>query len=142
LNIARAQPLGIGLWNFESVYDAYDTLDGEYGRGRAVHNSFLQALTETGWFGGTLFLVLCLGAFGVALRVRARSRSPGLAAADQWFLLSMSNALLASMAGFMVGGFFLSMAYNDLTWLTFATLAALDRVSAAMCRDVSPKPAR
>jgi hypothetical protein len=40
---------------------------------------------------------------------------------------------MVSMVGFMVGGSFLALALNDLTWLTFALLAALDRWSRDAC---------
>ena len=33
---------------------------------------------------------------------------------------TVPNCLMASMAGFLVGGSFLSSALNDLTWVTFA----------------------
>jgi hypothetical protein len=33
------------------------------------------------------------------------------------------------MTSFVVGGAFLSLALNDLTWLTFAMVAAMDRLS-------------
>jgi hypothetical protein len=41
----------------------------------------------------------------------------------------MANALLTSMVGFATGGAFLALALNDLTWLTFGMVAALDRLS-------------
>ena len=34
------------------------------------------------------------------------------------------------MTGFLIGGTFLSLALNDLTWLTFGMVAAVDRMSA------------
>jgi hypothetical protein len=47
----------------------------------------------------------------------------------------MSNALIASMVGFLIGGAFLSAALNDITWLTFGLIASLDRVSLIMCAE-------
>lgn len=40
------------------------------------------------------------------------------------------------MVAFVVGGFFSSMAYNDITWLTFATVAAMDRISLQEAREI------
>jgi hypothetical protein len=40
--------------------------------------------------------------------------------------------LIASMFGFLVGGTFVSMALNELTWLNFALVASLDRLSLAL----------
>jgi hypothetical protein len=40
---------------------------------------------------------------------------------------------MASMMAFFVGGASIAMALNDLTWITFALLAALDRISSERC---------
>jgi probable O-glycosylation ligase (exosortase A-associated) len=128
IDIARDWPLGIGLRNFEWMYDRYDFSHGAYGRGRAVHNSHLQVLVETGWFG--LFVWVCLFgyAFLTAFRLRRASKDLARPPDERHFSFTLGNALLASMTGFLVGGTFLSMAMNDATWYTFAFAAAADRL--------------
>jgi putative inorganic carbon (hco3(-)) transporter len=146
-NMAKAHPLGVGMWNFESNYDRYDFLDGRYGRARSVHSSHFQVLAEEGYPGAVVWLALFAFAFRTAFKVRARSRAPTLDPADQRFLFTMSNALIVSMGGFFVGGAFVAAALNDLTWLTFALVAAVDRLSLSMVADkpeavvVQPRPA-
>ena len=49
--MAKDNPLGIGLWGFESAYDKYDSSGGRFGQKRSVHNSYLEVLTEAGWMG-------------------------------------------------------------------------------------------
>jgi len=49
--------------------------------------------------------------------------------------VTAANGLSASMMAFLVGGSFIALALNDVTWLTFAFLAALDRLSAATVRE-------
>ena len=44
------------------------------------------------------------------------------------------------MTGFVVGGAFLALALNDLTWLTFAMVAALERLSLSMCEQPVTQP--
>jgi O-antigen ligase len=127
LDIARDHPMGIGLWNFESVYDQYDP-DGSFGENRAVHNSHLQALVEAGWIGGAVWECLIFGGLFVAWRTRKRAATLGERAV---FFRTMANAFIASQVGFLVGGTFVSMAYNDLTWLGFGCVAALDRLVAS-----------
>jgi hypothetical protein len=73
-------------------------------------------------------------AFLACLRIRLRARHVGLGEPERHFYETMANALIASMVGFIVGGAFIALALNDLTWLTFALVAALDRLSA---RDVA-----
>jgi probable O-glycosylation ligase (exosortase A-associated) len=135
LNMAAHQPLGVGLFNFPSNYDRYDTSSGEYGSERAVHNSHLQVLTETGVIGAAAYVFLFAWSAVLVARVRTQSLDPRLAPSDSRLLLTAANALFASMAAFLVGGTFVSMALNDVTWITFALIAALDRVSQQLCAD-------
>lgn len=128
LNMAADYPLGIGPWQFQDRYDEYDTLQ-LYGPRRAVHNSFLQALTETGWMGGVTFVLLFVSSVFTLIRLRRDAMSARLASDARKFQLGAANALLASTVAFLVGGNFLSMAYNDLTWVTFGLVAALDLLS-------------
>ena len=127
--MSRAHPLGVGLHNFEVVYDDYDFLNGYYGRGRAVHSSHFQVLAEQGFAGAAVWTGLFGYACLVCLRVRRRALRAARSPDDQHFLFTMANALLTSMVSFLVGGSFLALALNDLTWLTFALVAALDRLS-------------
>jgi len=135
VKMALDKPLGIGVRNFEQAYDRYDDTGGKYGTGRAVHSSHFQVVAELGFIGTIVWVVQFGLAFVVALRIRRRAATPGIAADDQRFLLAMSNGLIVSMSGFLVGGAFLALALNDLTWLTFAVLAGLDVVSRRMVSD-------
>ncbi len=138
IDMAQANPFGVGLRNFESAYDRYDFLNGTFGRRRAVHNSHLQVLTETGFFG--LFAYLSL--FGYSLIAAWRIRKHALAGAfsleSHRFFYTASNALIASMAGFLIGGAFISLALNDITWLSFALVASLDRLARQQRLPLTP----
>jgi putative inorganic carbon (HCO3(-)) transporter len=123
------KPLGVGLRQYEAAYDAYDTTFGRYGQRRAVHSAHVQVFAELGVIGAMVWVGLFAYATVVCLRVRARSRDERLSPAMQRFLFTAANGLLTSMVGFVVGGAFLALALNDVTWLTFALVAALDRVS-------------
>jgi probable O-glycosylation ligase (exosortase A-associated) len=124
-------PLGIGVKQYEAAYDKFDFSFGLYGHHRAVHNSHIQVLAELGYIGAFIWVGLFVYAYFACMRVRVRSRNEGLSPVTRRFLMTMANGLLASMTGFVIGGSFLSSAYNDLTWLTFALVAALDRISLA-----------
>jgi putative inorganic carbon (HCO3(-)) transporter len=133
--MADAEPLGVGLRNYEFAYDKYDFSFGRFGQGRAVHSSHFQVLAELGYPGILIWFGEFAVAFLVALRVRRRSWTPGLSRQAARLIESMSTSIIVSMCGFLVGGSFLGMALNDVTWLTFALLAALDRVAARLCLD-------
>jgi putative inorganic carbon (HCO3(-)) transporter len=132
IEMARDNPLGVGPRNYEIVYDRYDFLGGRYGHNRAPHSSHFEVLAENGYLGALIWITLFVLAFRAAFRVRRRARDATLSKADQRFLFTMSNALVVSMSGFLVGGAFIALALNDLTWLTFSLVAALDRLSARM----------
>ena len=89
----------------------------------------MQVLAEIG-YGGE---IVWLGVFGYAafacLRVRVRSRDERLDADTARFLWATANGLLVSMFAFVVGGSFLSLALNDVTWLTFGMVGALEIVT-------------
>ncbi len=131
--MAQQNFFGVGLRQYENAFDDYDFLNGRYGRGRSVHSVYYQVLAELGFPGAAVWAFLLLYSVYVCWRVRARAWSPDLSKESREFVFTCSNALLVSTAGFMVGGSFLTLALNDLTWLTFALVAALDRWSRKAC---------
>ena len=133
VRMAEQNFFGVGLRQYENAYDDYDFLDGRYGRGRSVHSVYYQVLAEVGFPGFAVWVFLLGYSMYVGWRVRARAWSPDLPDDKREFVFTCANALMVSMAGFMVGGSFLTLALNDLTWLTFALMAALDRWSRKAC---------
>jgi len=128
LDVALDNPLGVGMHNFELVYNRYDFSDGQFGRARSVHNSHLQALTEEGFLGGIAWITLFILSFRTCFRVRRLVKTSLSQDDNGKFYDSMAVALIVSMVGFLVGGSFIAMALNDLTWITFGLVAALERL--------------
>jgi len=139
VRMAEAQPLGVVLKNYDAAFDKYDFLQGRYGRARSVHSSHFEVLAELGYFGAAVWAGLFVYAFAAAFRIRRISRLPGLPADSSHFLLTTSTALLASMVGFLVGGSFIALMLNDLTWLTFSLVAALDRIARQMAAEANER---
>jgi probable O-glycosylation ligase (exosortase A-associated) len=131
INMGLSRPFGVGLRQYEAAYDQYDFLDGRFGHGRAVHSAHVQVFAELGVFGAVVWIGMFGYAFFACLRVRSRSKREHLAPDEGHLLFTIANALIASMTAFIVGGAFLALALNDITWLTFAMVAALDRISVA-----------
>jgi putative inorganic carbon (hco3(-)) transporter len=127
-DMAIAHPLGIGLRNFNETYDQYDTLAGRYGTARSVHSSHLQVLAENGFDGAAVWIFLFVSSYRTLWRIRRDARAEARPA-DARFLSTMSGALMVSMTAFLVGGSFIAMSLNDLTWLTFGLVIALDRLA-------------
>jgi probable O-glycosylation ligase (exosortase A-associated) len=137
MTMVQDYPLGVGMRNFYAHYGAYDIRGGAYGRRRDVHSSHFQVLVEQGYLGAAVWIWLFAYSLLTARRVRKRSRTPGLAPADAKLMETLPLAIVVSMAGFCVGGGAVSMALNDLTWLTFALLASLDLLSKSICMEAT-----
>ena len=135
VDMAVDRPLGVGLGNFEALYDRYDRSGGKFGSRRAVHSSHLEVLAETGFGGEAVYAALFGYALFTGFRIRKRSRRPGLSPSLSRFYFTTANALILSMVAFLVGGAFISLALNDLTWLTFALVSSLDRLSRKQLED-------
>ncbi|HEX6163427.1 MAG TPA: O-antigen ligase family protein [Vicinamibacterales bacterium] len=138
VDMAMDRPLGVGLRNFEEAYDQYDFSGGEYGTRRAVHNSHLQVLAETGFGGAVTYVGLFLASLWILLQVRSRARRVEPPTQESKFLFSTANALIVSTVAYLVGATFVSMPFNDLTWLTFALVASLHRLAAELCPVSKP----
>lgn len=134
LRMVRDYPLGIGMRNYGSLYNSYDTV-GYFGARRDVHSSHFQVLVEHGYPGAVIWVFMLGYTVLIAYRVRRRSRTPGLGAEDSQLMHTLSLAIIVSTAGFVVGGSTVSIALNDLTWLTFALAASLDIISRKLCAE-------
>jgi len=127
--MASNRAFGVGMRNFEAAYNQYDFSYGQFGVRRSVHSSHFQVLAELGFPGAFIWIVMFALAFALGLRVRRRSRHPDLTSEERRFYFTMANGLMVSMVGFIVGGAFVASALNDVTWLTFAMMASLDRLA-------------
>ena len=127
--MASNRAFGVGMRNFEAAYNQYDFSYGQFGVRRSVHSSHFQVLAELGFPGAFIWIVMFALSFALGLRVRRRSRHPDLTPEERRFYFTMANGLMVSMVGFIVGGAFVASALNDVTWLTFAMMASLDRLA-------------
>ena len=87
-------------------------------RWNAAHNSYVQAGAELGIPGLLLFLAV-IGSTLITLRRIGRQDAGGL-----------SSALTASLLGFVVGAFFLSLAYSEMLYTLVALAIGLHKVTA------------
>ncbi len=137
-----ANPQGVGLRNYDAAFNTYDFSGGRYGTGRSVHSSHFQVLAEQGYAGAAVWAGMFAFGLYTCLKVRNRSWHPALAPSSQRCYFTMANALAASMMGFVVGGAFIALSLNDLTWLTFGLVAALDRLQTKALAAPARAPAR
>jgi len=121
---------GVGAANFQA---AEGTLSPhaerqQFGIGvrwNAAHNSFVQVGAELGVPGLILFLAIIASTFGALSRAARRWQSlrPHCRGAQ------LTQALTASWIGFLVGAFFLSLAYSEMFYTLVALAVGLEKVS-------------
>jgi O-antigen ligase len=123
--------LGVGPDNFPSAEGTLSSLAErqQYGIGvrwNAAHNSFIQIGAETGLPGLALFVAVIVSAFA-ALR-RSGPAEAALARAGQ-ARAPLTPALTGSLIGFVVGAFFLSLAYSEMLYTLVALAVGLRKVT-------------
>lgn len=128
--------LGVGMGNFQTAEGTISPMARrrELGRGvrwGAAHNTFVQIGAELGIPGLLLLLGLLVSVFATLRRVTRYAARAGPQAKD---LARLAQSLMAALVGFIVGGFFLSLAYADMLYALVALslgLAKVARIQAA-----------
>jgi O-antigen ligase len=133
--------LGVGAGNFptaEGTISPVAHLSISRGVKWSVsHNSYVQVGAELGVPGLIMFLLLFSGAFRGLRRVQAAPwpLRPGDRSPRE---TQLAQALAAALIGFMVGGFFLSLAYRDLLYVLLALSVGLLKVTPGVHRRTPP----
>lgn len=119
IRIAMENPvLGIGYWNWIPYRESQ-------GKRRLLsHNIFIQCVSELGFVGLAVLLVLIGNTFRLnhASRKRLRRFSP---AQRSPFLLAMAYGLDGAMVGFLTSGFFVTVLFYPFLWINLALTASL-----------------
>jgi O-antigen ligase len=123
--------LGVGPDNFRAAEGTLSPFADrqQFGVGvrwNAAHNAFIQVGAELGVPGLVLFVAMIVSAF-VALR---RSQAPGRAAGPADRQTQLAQVLTASLIGFVVGAFFLSLAYSEMLYTLLAMAVGLKKTAA------------
>jgi len=123
--------LGVGAGNFPVAEGTISPLARLQERGigvrwGAAHNSFLQVGAELGIPGLLLFIGLLATAFISLRRVARRALTASPPAGD---VSRLAQSLMAALVGWVVGAFFLSLAYTDMLYTLVALVVALAKIS-------------
>ncbi|HYU08069.1 MAG TPA: O-antigen ligase family protein [Gemmatimonadales bacterium] len=129
--LAGRPVLGVGISNFQVAEGtiAPKAKLRERGLGvrwQAAHNSFIQVGAELGTPGLLLFIALFATAFASLRRVARHARGADPPAAD---VSRLAQTLMAALVGFVVGAFFLSLAYTDMLYTLAALAVGLRKVA-------------
>jgi len=126
--------LGVGVGNFATAEGKLSSIAASAAVGRGVkwsvaHNSFVQIGAELGVPGLIVFVSMLVGGFRSLRVVQKRSRQLRPPGEPSPATASLAQALSASLIGYVVGGFFLSLAYRDMLLVLLALVAALRKVT-------------
>lgn len=136
--------LGVGGQNFGVAEGTISPLARRQERGigvrwGAAHNTFIQVGAELGLPGLLLFIGMIAAAFKSLRRVSRQWTRAGPAGAD---LSRLAQALTAALISFVVGSFFLSLAYMDMLYTLLAFSIALGKVARVSAQQGLPRPVR
>jgi probable O-glycosylation ligase (exosortase A-associated) len=125
--------LGVGAGNFPTAEGTISPLIKASPINKGVkwsvaHNSFLQVGAELGIPGLLLFLSMLLSAFA-ALRAVQRSPHPVTPGERSSPSAQLAQTFAAALVGYIVGGFFLSLAYADMLIVLLALVVGLSKVT-------------
>ena len=118
-NLANALPLGGGYDIYRrAVFETYAPVPDDV---HAAHSIYFQVLGEHGFIGLALFLLMWL----LVWRSAGWLRRNGRARPESAWTSDLGGMIQASIAGYAVGGAFLSLAYFDLPYnlLLLVTIA-------------------
>lgn len=134
---------GVGAMNFPAAEGVLSPLAWvqDYGIGvrwTAAHNSLLQVGAELGIPGLVLLLGLVVATFRTLRTLELRPRP---VPADGDDPRPLAQALTGSLVGFLIGAFFLSLAYSSMLYTLAAVVIALRKVTPAAEGSGARQPA-
>lgn len=135
---ALERPLfGVGLGNFNSAEGRSEDSQDQAAIGRGfkwgtAHNSYVQVLAETGFFGGACFVAALIGSIIALVRMHRRGSHRDM----------LPPFLALSMTGFAASAFFLSWGYFDLTYALIGLACAILMRGDNAAADSSAAPIR
>lgn len=128
--LVRNPVFGVGAGNFPTAEGTISPLAARQSVGRGVkwqaaHNSFVQIGAELGFPGLLFFVAMIVTAFAGLRRRWRRVVHPGARTDPR--TAPLAQALGASLVGFTVGAFFLSLAYTEALYVLVALASGLRR---------------
>jgi O-antigen ligase len=122
---------GVGMRNFQVAEGTISPLARLQDRGMGVrwgaaHNTYVQAGAELGIPGLVLFLGLLASVFASLRRVARRALRLTPSGND---VSRLAQSLMAALVGFVVGAFFLSLAYTDMLYTLVALAIGLAKTA-------------
>lgn len=138
LDMILDHPLGVGTRGFLEFIGQYDPARAH----RDAHNTFILCLSELGFQGMAVFLLLLIVAVATLRSIYRRSRSLPKAQADDFAILHWAFAI--SLGILVVGGLTVSLLYVEAVYWFLALPVCLERCleNLQYAQDKAPERAR
>lgn len=127
LKMAEMYPvLGVGYKNWQIA-------DRQFfdGNGLLSHNIFIECLSELGYAGLTVFVLLIFSTFASNSQTRKLALTSGLT--ENRFMYYMAHGLDAALIGYLVSGFFVTVLFYPYFWINLSLTVALNSIAKTRC---------
>jgi len=129
MDMGNANPLtGVGFAHYQREFKNYDKTGGLYGGNRAVHNIFLSLLSEIGYIGTLVFVLLIFVCLDTTFKITRRMRWSRNYRLTVEFT-DYAKMLRISLAAFFIGGFFVDTLFQEIFWAIISLSIAMDNLS-------------
>jgi len=125
--VSRYPVLGVGFNNWPVADKA---LFG--GTGELSHNIFIECMSELGYAGLTVFILMILFTFINNHRTRQIASKSTI---DNKFIFFMAHGLDAALIGFLVSGFFVTVLYYPYFWINLSMTVALNNIANTLVNE-------
>jgi len=130
--------LGVGWGRYKTFYNDYDTAYGEFGYNRAVHSNPLKVLSEMGYIGFFVYILIFLACLTATKRTRKSMLScPNLALRKEF--LDYTKMLRLSMLVYFIGSLFVTTINQEIFWAIITISIALDKISQQIAHNTTIK---
>jgi len=139
IDMAEANQLfGVGFARYKAEYDNYDTSHGEYGPKRAVHNTILSVLAETGYLGFSVFIFLVFICWITIIKAKRKVMQISDIQLRKEFL-SYTKMLNISLIAYFLAGSFVNTLFQEIFWAIITVSIVMDKISQMMLEGPSRK---
>ncbi|WP_331344892.1 O-antigen ligase family protein [Cellvibrio sp. UBA7661] len=123
---------GVGFYNFIPYYEAHFSYDMLYPTAQLPHNIFIQVGTDAGFIATTLFLlIICYCLVMTYKLTRIKNIEP--------FTKAVAAGLGMGVAGYVIAGQFVTVAYYPFLWVHLAFIVCLTKITDVFVYDKPSK---
>lgn len=126
--MVKDHPLGVGPGCYRGFYNIYDESNGLYGPNRVVHSTHFQILSENGYLGIFIWIILLSISYRRLFKLRRMAIKDKDKLDSPHFYRQACEALICCQTVFIFGGSFYSFVYADHIWVIFTLVMIITKL--------------